>query len=209
MYNELLIPLPKDPCMKKINMTSLMNKATKNRKSAEARAEEAKKYAQESRAVKEAERKAAQEARIARDSEEKDAREVGKKEEPSSQADIPSLQDAFRSFKAEGMKMMEQYPDKFWAELTALREEAEKTKDLLMVHNIERYYQDMKKIYGLISRVRVLRERQKTVRSDFKAKVMPWDVAAREAVVLASDAYGYPEIVKEAKKLLEDINLTK
>jgi hypothetical protein len=197
--------------MKKFNMTSLMNKAAKNRKSAEARAEEAKKAAQEARAAREAERKAVQEARIAREAEEKAAREAraAEKKESSTQAPTVSLQDAFRSFVAKGMKMMEQHPDKFWEELVDLCGEADKANDMLMVHKIQKYYQNMQQAESLISRVRVLRERQKTVREDIKAKVMPWDVAAREAVVLASDAYAYPEIVKEAKKLLEDINLTK
>jgi hypothetical protein len=198
--------------MKKFNMTSLMNKATKNRKSAEARAEEAKKAAQEARAAREAERKAAQEARIAKEAEEKAAREARaaeKKEESSTHAPTVSLQDAFRSFVAKGMKMMEQDPNKFWDELVALTGKADKANDQQMVFKIQRYYQSMQRAESLISRVRVLRERQKTVRADIKAKVMPWDQAAREAVVLASDAYGYPEIVKEAKKLLEDINRTK
>lgn len=197
--------------MKKLNMTSLMNKATKNRKSAEARAEEAKKAAQEARAIREAERKAAQETRVAKEAEEKAAREAraAEKKESSTPSTTVSLRDAFHSFVTKGVKMMEQYPDKFWEELVALMGEADKANDQQMVFKIQRYYQSMQRAESLISRVRVLRERQKTVRADIKAKVMPWDQAAREAVVLASDAYGYPEIVKEAKKLLEDINRTK
>jgi membrane-bound lytic murein transglycosylase len=197
--------------MKKLNMTSLMNKATKNRKSAEARAEEAKKAAQEARAIREAERKAAQEARVAKEAEEKAAREAraAEKKESSTPSTTVSLRDAFHSFVVKGVKMMEQYPDKFWEELVALMGEADKANDQQMVFKIQRYYQNMQRAESLISRVRVLRERQKTIQADIKAKVMPWDQAAREAVVLASDAYGYPEIVKEAKKLLEDINRTK
>jgi hypothetical protein len=201
--------------MKSFNMVSLMAKASRNNKSAVARSEEAKKEALAAREAREAERKAKDAERLEKKAQEKvtspleilkpkgiDTLEI----DPVAQnlSSVRSLLDGWKSFVLTD-------PNIFMTTFGLVFEVAEELQAKESLRLLETSVKAIKEYHGLAVRLHALRDRQTKVKTNCMAKVIPWDQAAREAVVLAEDAFGAnaPEIGKEAKRLLNDINLTK
>jgi hypothetical protein len=208
--------------MKSFNMVSLMAKASKNNKKAVARSEEAKKEALAAREAKEAERKAREAERLVKEAERKEKKtqaqvvtplEVlhpgteGLSEKEISTVNLDDVKFVLKDWK----KSLLANPKQFWETLGNVRQVAVEHNVSESLRLLDSMDKALTEYGGLVSRLNELRTRQSTVRDYPMAKVTPWDVAAREAVVLAEDAFGAyaPEIGKEAKRLLNDINLTK